>query len=116
MSAIRAAEGRGLAAHFLHSMEENQLFNILDARVIKEGTKEEILAIAELSRRCLHPNGKRRPTMKEVAVELEGIRLLEEGNFQQDEGKECNIVEVDESGEFSFTSESRGGDTIIQQL
>ncbi|XP_047968079.1 wall-associated receptor kinase-like 8 isoform X1 [Salvia hispanica] len=116
VSAIRAAEGRGLAAHFLHSMEENQLFNILDARVIKEGTKEEILAIAELSRRCLHPNGKRRPTMKEVAVELEGIRLLEEGNFQQDEGKECNIVEVDESGEFSFTSESRGGDTIIQQL
>lgn len=112
VSAIRAEEGRGLAAHFLHSMEENRFFDILDARVIKEGKIEEILAIAELARRCLHPNGKRRPTMKEVAVQLGGIHMVKDGNFE-DEGEECNVVEVDES-DFPSISESICGDTITQ--
>ncbi|KAL8246546.1 hypothetical protein R6Q59_007762 [Mikania micrantha] len=30
--------------------------------------------VANLAMRCLNPNGKHRPTMKEVAIELEGIR------------------------------------------
>ncbi|KAG8362860.1 hypothetical protein BUALT_BualtUnG0030700 [Buddleja alternifolia] len=84
VTSLRAETGRSLAMHFLDSMEENNLFDILDAKVLKEGRKEEIVAIAELARRCLHLNGKRRPTMKEAAVELEGIRLKREGfDFQQ---------------------------------
>ncbi|KAL9148830.1 hypothetical protein ABFS82_12G068900 [Erythranthe guttata] len=78
ISSIRADVGRSLATHFLHSMEENLLFEILDARVLKEGKREEIVAIAELAKRCLNLNGKRRPTMKEVAMELEGIQMVKE--------------------------------------
>ncbi|PIN06198.1 Serine/threonine protein kinase [Handroanthus impetiginosus] len=91
VSSVRAEEGRNLAKHFLHTVEENNLFDILDARVLKEGKKEEIMAIAELAGRCLHFNGRRRPTMKEVAVELEGIQRLKESSIlmqNQDENKE----------------------------
>lgn len=115
VSAIRAEEGRGLAAHFLHSLEENQLFNILDARVLKEGKQDEILAIAELCRRCLHMNGKRRPTMKEVEVELEGIHMVKEGTCfvqNEDEREEWNAVEIAESDGFSSISGSMLTDTI----
>ncbi|KAL0463502.1 UNVERIFIED_CONTAM: Wall-associated receptor kinase-like 8 [Sesamum latifolium] len=60
-------------------MEEDHLFDILDPSILKEGRREEVVAIAELARRCLHSNGKKRPRMMEVAVELEGIQLLKEG-------------------------------------
>ncbi|KAK3002236.1 hypothetical protein RJ639_021299 [Escallonia herrerae] len=71
----RTDEQRSLATHFLLSEEENRLFEIFDPRVLKEGTKEELMAVANLARRCLNLSGKNRPTMKEVATELEGIGM-----------------------------------------
>ncbi|KAJ9541314.1 hypothetical protein OSB04_027820 [Centaurea solstitialis] len=56
-------------------MEAGHVMSIFDARVIKEGTRDEFLALANLARRCLNMNGKNKPTMKEVAVELEIIRM-----------------------------------------
>ncbi|PIN13092.1 Serine/threonine protein kinase [Handroanthus impetiginosus] len=107
ISSIRAEVGRSLATHILDSMEENQLFDILDARVLKEGKKDEIVAVAELCRRCLHLNGKRRPTMKEVAAELERIQRLKEGSIQNhDENKEDHLIEIAESYDFSLISGS----------
>ncbi|KAJ0079385.1 hypothetical protein Patl1_24590 [Pistacia atlantica] len=53
-------------------MEENRLFKVLNTRVLKEGGKEEIMKVANLTRRYLNPNGKKRPTMREVATELAG--------------------------------------------
>ncbi|KAK2986191.1 hypothetical protein RJ640_015232 [Escallonia rubra] len=73
ISMTRTGEQRSLATHFLLSEEENRLFEIFDPRVLKEGTKVELMAVASLARRCLNLNGKNRPTMKEVATELEGI-------------------------------------------
>ncbi|KAG8366692.1 hypothetical protein BUALT_Bualt17G0105900 [Buddleja alternifolia] len=105
VTSVRAETGRSLAMHFLDSMEENNLFDILDDKVLKEGKKEEIMAIAELARRCLHLNGKRRPTMREVAVELEGIRFMRESSgFQQTyDDREFHSIEVDE-GTYDFPS------------
>ncbi|KAL6134917.1 hypothetical protein ACLB2K_067145 [Fragaria x ananassa] len=68
-------DGRSLATHFIVSMEENSLFDILDDEVMKGAKKEEILAVANLAKRCLNMKGKKRPTMKEIAVELEGILM-----------------------------------------
>ncbi|KAD7478321.1 hypothetical protein E3N88_01457 [Mikania micrantha] len=48
--------------------------SIFDAIVIREGTRDELMIAANLAMRCLNMNGKYRPTMKEVAVELENIR------------------------------------------
>ncbi|KAK3014242.1 hypothetical protein RJ639_009216 [Escallonia herrerae] len=75
ISMTRTGEQRSLATHFLLSEEENRLFEIFDPRVLNEGTKEELVAVANLARRCLNLNGKYRPTMKEVATELEGIGM-----------------------------------------
>ncbi|XP_051146190.1 wall-associated receptor kinase-like 2 isoform X2 [Andrographis paniculata] len=74
VTSARAESGKSLATHFLHTMEENKLFDILDSRVLKEGKVEDIVAIAQLAKKCLRLNGKKRPTMIEVAATLEGIR------------------------------------------
>ncbi|XP_011078223.2 wall-associated receptor kinase-like 8 [Sesamum indicum] len=116
ISSVRAEVGKSLATHFLHSMEEDHLFDILDPRVLKEGSREEVVAIAELARRCLHLNGKRRPTMKEVAVELEGIQLLKEGSVvvqNHDNNREYHSVhEFAECYDFSAMSGSMHFHTI----
>ncbi|KAK9673413.1 hypothetical protein RND81_12G166100 [Saponaria officinalis] len=65
-----------LATEFLSYMEESRLFDMLVARIIDEGKEDEFLAVAELARKCLIMNGKQRPTMKEIAVELDGIKSL----------------------------------------
>ncbi|KAJ8755426.1 hypothetical protein K2173_019224 [Erythroxylum novogranatense] len=67
-------EEKSLIAYFLVSMEENRLSEILDTRVLQEGGKEEVIAVANLAKRCLNLNGKKRPTMKAVAMQLEAIR------------------------------------------
>ncbi|KAH6771536.1 hypothetical protein C2S52_016339 [Perilla frutescens var. hirtella] len=106
VSSIRGEVGTSLVIYFLDSMEENQLFDILDARVLAEGKSEEIMGIAKLARRCLHLNGRRRPTMNEVAIELEAIQMvkLKEGsNIQQNQeyNEESHTVDVDKSYDFS---------------
>ncbi|KAK3000157.1 hypothetical protein RJ639_022645 [Escallonia herrerae] len=68
----RTGEQRNLARHFLLYEEENRLIKIFDPQVL-DGTKEELVAVANLARRCLNLNGENRPAMKEVATELEGI-------------------------------------------
>lgn len=74
ISAMRAEDGRSLAVYFIESMEENHLLDIVDAGLIKQGQEEEILGVANLAKRYLNSNGRNRPTMKEVAMELERIR------------------------------------------
>ncbi|KAG6657222.1 hypothetical protein CIPAW_04G075100, partial [Carya illinoinensis] len=73
ISSKRTLETKSLATYFLNSMEENNLFDIIDNRVLKEAKKEEIIAVANLVKRCLNLSGKKRPTMKKVAKELEGV-------------------------------------------
>ncbi|KAJ4717490.1 putative Kinase [Melia azedarach] len=76
-------EERNLAAYFVVAMEENHLFDILDAQVREVGMEEEIMAVANVAKRCLNQKGKERPTMKEVAMELARIRGSEKSNNVQ---------------------------------
>jgi serine/threonine protein kinase len=75
ISSTSIQESKSLAIYFIESMEENNLFDILDSRVLKEGKKEDIIAVANLTKRCLYLNGKKRPRMKEVAMELPIFRV-----------------------------------------
>lgn len=72
--ATPAGDVQNLAAYFRQSMEENRLFEIVDAGVLKEGRKEEITAAGKLARRCLDLNGQTRPDMKTTAKDMEMIR------------------------------------------
>ena len=56
------------------SRKENRLCKILEPRVVREGALEQLQAAGELVKRCLYLSGADRPTMKEVAMELEGLR------------------------------------------
>ncbi|KAF7144817.1 hypothetical protein RHSIM_Rhsim04G0079800 [Rhododendron simsii] len=70
----RSPEERNLATYFLVSMKKNRLYQILEPRVVKEGSLEQLQAIAELVKRCLYVKSEDRPTMKEVAMDLESLR------------------------------------------
>ncbi|PHT82097.1 hypothetical protein T459_15112 [Capsicum annuum] len=62
-----------LSAYFKASVKENRLFQILHHRVLKEGSLDKLNAINELVVKCLNTKGEERPTMREVANELEGF-------------------------------------------
>ncbi|PPD87737.1 hypothetical protein GOBAR_DD15326 [Gossypium barbadense] len=74
ISANQSEPVRSLVSYFLHSMQENSLFKIIDPMVVKDGLEQEIMVVALLAKRCLNLNGKKRPTMKQVAMELEMIK------------------------------------------
>ncbi|XXG46373.1 hypothetical protein AAC387_Pa02g1237 [Persea americana] len=52
---------------------------LLEPRDIAEAVTEQLMAIAMLAKRCSNVKGDERPTTKEVAVELEGLRRSEDG-------------------------------------
>ncbi|XP_040997136.1 putative wall-associated receptor kinase-like 16 [Juglans microcarpa x Juglans regia] len=74
----RSKEQRSLAMYFISSIKEERLFEILENHIVAEGNKEQIQQFVELARRCLAVKGDERPTMREVAMELEGIREMQE--------------------------------------
>ncbi|KAJ0013887.1 hypothetical protein Pint_20400 [Pistacia integerrima] len=78
--------------------KENRLFDILDVRVSKEGENKEIMNVANLTRRCLNLNGKKRPTMREVAIELAGNTRVSgasvvQQNYEEDDFAECETTD-----------------------
>ncbi|CAM8981124.1 unnamed protein product [Rhodiola kirilowii] len=68
-------EEKSLATFFISSLEKDSLFGIIDERVAGEGSRDEVIALAILARRCLNLNGRQRPTMKEVTFEIERMRM-----------------------------------------
>ncbi|KAI4323857.1 hypothetical protein L6164_023432 [Bauhinia variegata] len=44
---------------------------------MNEANFEQLMEVANIARRCLMVKGEDRPTMKEVAMELEGLRVHE---------------------------------------
>lgn len=96
VSSIGSGEYQSLASYFIECIEENMLFDIIDKRVTKEGEKEHIIAVANLAYRCLELNGRKRPTMKEVTLELEGIRGLNRKLGAQQNHEEIELPEIEE--------------------
>lgn len=101
-------EGRSLASHFIILMQEDRLFEVVDARVLKEGSKEDILVVANLARRCLNLNGKNRPTMREVTAELEGIQMSQKATNGEQNYEEVDIVRYDSIEPWDVASSSTG--------
>ncbi|KAL8121758.1 hypothetical protein AgCh_018486 [Apium graveolens] len=67
-------EERNLATYFITSVKENRLFQILETRIVREGTLDQLQKAAQLVMKCLSLNGQERPTMKEVSMEIESLR------------------------------------------
>ncbi|KAK2998760.1 hypothetical protein RJ639_024553 [Escallonia herrerae] len=111
ISSTRSEEERSLATQFIMAMKETCLYDILDARVAKEGSKEEVMRVANLAKRCLNLNGRKRPTMKEVATELEDIKkwhgVPDSRHHKEEEGEEVGCafeIEQMSTGDTASTS------------
>ncbi|KAG5582285.1 hypothetical protein H5410_052912 [Solanum commersonii] len=86
----RNEEDKNLADFFVLSMNKNSLFHIIDRRVLREGSLEQLQKMAEVVKNCLRPHGEDRPTMKEVAIELEGLRKITGVSWSNQYGLEEN--------------------------
>ncbi|PPR89669.1 hypothetical protein GOBAR_AA31008 [Gossypium barbadense] len=121
-------ESRSLATHFIASMEENRVLEIIDGRVAKQAKVEELMMVAKLAYRCLSLSGKKRPTMKEVAMQLEQIMPLPKQNDSNvdhhHDREEINYLKLDlsfpfesssltDSSFFSGTSCSTGNEPLV---
>ncbi|CAI0393321.1 unnamed protein product [Linum tenue] len=64
---------KSLALHFLCSLKEEYLLEILEERVKEEGDVKQLSKVAEVARSCLKLEGDQRPTMKQVLQELQDL-------------------------------------------
>ncbi|CAL5333158.1 unnamed protein product [Camellia sinensis] len=75
---------RNLTKYFVSSMKENHLFVIVDEQVMNEVKADQLKEVSILAKRCLRVKGNERPTMKEVAMQLEGLRMMEKHPWVDD--------------------------------
>ncbi|KAG4382761.1 hypothetical protein GLYMA_14G157600v4 [Glycine max] len=73
----RSEEKRSLTVHFLSCLKGDRLFEVLQIGILDEKNKQEIMDVAILAAKCLRLRGEERPSMKEVAMALEGVRRME---------------------------------------
>ncbi|PPS12690.1 hypothetical protein GOBAR_AA07942 [Gossypium barbadense] len=97
-------EKRGLVSYIMSSMEENHLLDIVDVEIGKDGQKDEVVAVAELAKRCLNIDGRYRPTMKEVAMELERFRTRQGDCIPIDQPKQAEVVVRKSAERWDFNS------------
>ncbi|KAL0373022.1 UNVERIFIED_CONTAM: hypothetical protein Scaly_0983800 [Sesamum calycinum] len=69
---------------FDQQFKDDSLFHNLDKVLVSEGKEDEILAVAKLAKRCLKINAHKRPSMKEVAAELDQLRKTKEVSGHQE--------------------------------
>ncbi|RYR55128.1 hypothetical protein HN51_017135 [Arachis hypogaea] len=72
----KSKEKTNISIYFLSCLEENCLFETLQDGILNEENKQEIVEVANITAKCLRLKGEERPSMKEVAMELEGIRRM----------------------------------------
>ena len=68
-------EERNLALYFLSAVKDDCLFQIVED-CVNEGNSEQVKEVSNIAQWCLRLKGEERPTMKEVAMELESLRTM----------------------------------------
>ena len=110
LSFDRSEEERSLAMYFLSSWKDDNLFQVLDKHIVNGENIEQLREAANLAKRCLRLKGDERPTMKEVSMELERIKMMEKHAWIDSKEKEQLHGEssqaYDNDCSFGFTSAS----------
>ena len=65
-------------------MREGRLLQIVDNHIIEDANVEHLMEFANIAKQCLRVTRDERPTMKEVAMELEGLRVEEKHRWEND--------------------------------
>ncbi|KAI3850268.1 hypothetical protein MKX03_018055 [Papaver bracteatum] len=97
----RSDEQRNIASYFISLMKGNNVLHVLGTRVVAEGNREQVLAVAKLAKRCLSLKSEDRPTMKEVATELESLRKSPSSTYSsmQEHYRKHNEEQTDSESE-----------------
>ncbi|KAF5467852.1 hypothetical protein F2P56_012064, partial [Juglans regia] len=77
ISLDRPESERNLATYFVSMVKDDRLVEVLDDNIHNGSYIEELKKVANVAKRCLSVKGDDRPSMKEVAVELDGLRVQE---------------------------------------
>ncbi|KAJ4747124.1 Wall-associated kinase family protein [Rhynchospora pubera] len=104
-----------LCTRFLSAMKEKNMQNLLDDEISNEDDMQMIMEVAELAKQCLNIKGDERPTIKEVAEELDRIRKLKLHPWDQVytaeeletlHSQESHNIVIDHSEYFSMDKEA----------
>ncbi|XP_052201535.1 wall-associated receptor kinase 3-like [Diospyros lotus] len=76
LSFDRPEKDRNLAMYFISAMKEDRLHDILDHKMVNEKHLGQIKELSKLAKRCLRVKAEERPTMKEVAMEIDSLRMM----------------------------------------
>uniref|UniRef100_A0A0A0KDE6 Protein kinase domain-containing protein n=1 Tax=Cucumis sativus TaxID=3659 RepID=A0A0A0KDE6_CUCSA len=69
---------RNLAMYVLCAMKEDRLAEVVDKEmVMDEGKLNQIKEVSKIAKECVRVRGEERPNMKEVAMELEGLKVMQ---------------------------------------
>ncbi|XP_059455151.1 putative wall-associated receptor kinase-like 16 [Corylus avellana] len=105
---------RNLAMYFVSSVIEDRLLQILDNHIVNEGNIEELKEVANLAKKCLSVRGEDRPSMKEVAMELEGLRNMKKNPQEKVDLKteETKYVVTNSTQSFSIDAGTSNSSTV----
>lgn len=65
---------RNLSSYFLCALKEDRLVHILQDCMVNQDNIRQLKEVANIAKKCLRVKGEERPNMKNVAMELEGLR------------------------------------------
>ncbi|XP_078442450.1 wall-associated receptor kinase 2-like [Wolffia australiana] len=74
LSVERPEGEQNLAIFFLRALRSGRIKDVLEPRVRSEGRLEQLEGVAVVAGRCLSLKGEDRPSMRDVAAELERLR------------------------------------------
>jgi serine/threonine protein kinase len=72
---IRTSDGDSLVSHFASLIVEGDLVSIIDPQIMEVAEIEKVDEVAKLAAMCTKLNGEDRPTMREVEMTLENLRI-----------------------------------------
>ncbi|KAG5250796.1 wall-associated receptor kinase [Salix suchowensis] len=106
MSFGRPEGERNLSVYFLSALKEDRLIHILQDCMVNQDNIRQVKEVVNIAKKCVRIRGEERPSMKEVAMELEGIRTStkhpwtnDKSNIEETEyllGKSMEIVGFEE--------------------
>ncbi|RWR78976.1 putative wall-associated receptor kinase-like protein 16 [Cinnamomum micranthum f. kanehirae] len=105
-------EERSLSMYFVTSLKEHRLFQVLENRIVDEGDVDQLVAVLELAKRYLKVKGEERPSMKEVAMEQEGLRRAVEDHWVQKNHEETQSLLSETSKDYNGNGSMIGQDSL----
>ncbi|KAL8059898.1 hypothetical protein ABFX02_03G116900 [Erythranthe guttata] len=120
-------EEKNLSYFFLSMLKQDRILEIVDDGILIVGDdknrESQIMEVAKIAKGCLYVRGEDRPSMKEVAMELEGLRLGGKHAWARngDDGEETESLLRDRLNEFvgngdGYSNTTIGYDSIRDQV